>query len=113
MIGAILISVRDPNVIFSITQKPKYISKPQKYKSTKKRAFVKSFRLFSFQNGSRQTAFVVKRGKIFGTVEDEDLGTIYLKPCPGDAQDCQILLVKMRPKSEKKEVEEKSGTKSA
>lgn len=42
----------------------------------------------TFKNGSRQSAFVVKRGKIFGSVEDEDLGTIYLKPCPGDAQDC-------------------------
>ena len=36
--------------------------------------------------------FVVKRSRIFGSLDTGDLGNLWLKPCPGTEELCHLLI---------------------
>ena len=48
---------------------------------------------FSFQYKNKPVVFVVKSGKIFGSLEDSALGRFFLRPCPYN-KECYVLVQK-------------------
>merc|ERR1712212_1410014 len=47
----------------------------------------------TYKYKNKMVVFVVKHGKIYGTLEDSVLGRFFLRPCPYN-QECSILVQK-------------------
>ena len=48
--------------------------------------------LIVLQTQETSVNFVVKRSRIFGSLETQDQGNLWLKPCPGTEELCHLLI---------------------